>query len=56
MLSCCPLTDLRSEYIRSDVFFASIDMDLKEKYHELVEKGVFQEKFEEFLLNEYLKS
>jgi hypothetical protein len=52
----CPLSDLRSEYLRSDVFYASIDIELKKKYHELVEKGTFQELFENFLMNEYLNS
>lgn len=36
--------------LRSDVFYASIDNELKDKYIELIEAGTFQSKFEEFLL------
>lgn len=46
----CPLSQLKEEYLRSGVFYASIDPDLKERYKELIESGEFQFKFEEFLL------
>lgn len=49
----CPLKDVRNEYLRSGMFYASIDIELKEKYRELIENGSFQEKFENFLLKEY---
>ena len=49
----CPLPQLKEEYIRSGVFYASIDSELKEQYKELIESGEFQEKFEEFLLTRY---
>lgn len=53
-ISKCPLDDLRKQYVRSDTFYACIDKELKEKYNELITKGVFQKRFEEFLLTEYL--
>jgi len=48
----CPLTQLNDEYLRSGVFYASIDLELKEKYKDLIESGDFQVKFEEFLLSQ----
>lgn len=51
----CPLPLLKEEYIRSGVFYASIDSELKEQYKELVESREFQEKFEEFLVTRYSK-
>lgn len=45
----CPLPRISAEYLRSGVFYAYIDPELKDKYRELVESGEFQEKFEEFL-------
>lgn len=53
-VSDCPLTDLQNEYIRSDVFFACLDNDLKETYADLMRQGVFQERFKDFLLNEFM--
>ncbi|MEY8687568.1 hypothetical protein AB9N12_16035 [Bacteroides sp. AN502(2024)] len=50
-ISDCPLGILKDEYLRSNVFYACIDPELKEKYRELIENGTFQEKFEYFLLN-----
>ena len=49
----CPLTQLNEEYVRSGVFYASIDPELKEQYKELIESGEFQNKFEEFLYAQY---
>ena len=48
----CPLSKINDEYLRSDVFYACIDPELKEKYKELVESGEFQVKFEDFLLEQ----
>lgn len=48
----CPLPKLNDEYLRSDVFYARIDPDLKEQYKDLIESGDFQIKFEEFLLSQ----
>lgn len=48
----CPLSRINDEYLRSDVFYACIDPELKEKYKELVESGEFQVKFEDFLLGQ----
>lgn len=48
----CPLTQLNDEYLHSGVFYASIDLELKEKYKDLIESGDFQIKFEEFLLSQ----
>lgn len=48
----CPFSLINDEYLRSGVFYASIDVDLKEKYNELVESGKFQEKFEDFLITQ----
>lgn len=48
----CPFSLINDEYLRSGVFYASIDVDLKEKYNELVESGEFQEKFEDFLITQ----
>ena len=42
----------KDEYLRSGVFYACIDSELKEKYKELVESGDFQMKFEEFLITQ----
>lgn len=46
----CPLSRMNEEHIRSGLFFASIDIELKEKYKELLESGEFQQRFEEYLL------
>lgn len=46
----CPFSNIAKKELRSDVFYASIDNDLKDKYAELIENGTFQSKFEEFLL------
>lgn len=43
---------IRGMYLSSGVFYANIDIDLKSKYSELIENGLFQKKFEEFLLDE----
>ena len=43
-------SNIAKKELRSDVFYASIDNDLKDKYAELIENGTFQSKFEEFLL------
>ena len=52
----CPISNLiNTEYIKSDIFLASIDTDLKDTYKSLIEEGNFQEKFEDFLTNEYCK-
>lgn len=48
----CPLSRINDEYLRSGIFYACIDPELKEKYKELIESGDFQEKFEEFLLSQ----
>lgn len=48
----CPLSRIKDEYLRSGIFYACIDPELKEKYKELIESGDFQEKFEEFLLSQ----
>lgn len=48
----CPLSRLNLEYLRSGVFYACIDPELKEKYKELIESGDFQERFESFLINQ----
>ena len=42
----------KDEYLRSGVFYACIDFELKEKYKELVESGDFQMKFEDFLITQ----
>lgn len=47
----CPLLRMNEEYVRSGVFYASIDPELKEQYKELLESGEFQNKFEEFLFS-----
>lgn len=46
----CPFSNIAKKELRSDVFYASIDNELKDKYIELIEAGTFQSKFEEFLL------
>ena len=46
----CPFLRVKDEYVRSGLFLASIDIELKEKYKDLVESGEFQQKFEEYLL------
>lgn len=51
----CPLSNINEEYFNSDVFYASIDSELKDKYEELIMSGDFQTKFEDFLMTEYLK-
>lgn len=51
----CPLTTLKEEYIRSDLFYACIDPELKETYTEMIEDGTFQEKFETFLAETYFQ-
>lgn len=48
----CPLSKINDEYLRSRVFYACIDPELKEKYKELVESGDFQVKFEDFLISQ----
>ena len=48
----CPLSRLNIEYLRSGVFYACIDPELKEKYKELIESGDFQESFENFLISQ----
>lgn len=51
----CPLSNINEEYFNSDVFYASIDPELKDKYEDLIMSGEFQTKFEDFLMTEYLK-
>ena len=51
----CPLSNINDLYFSSDMFYASIDPELKEKYEELIKSGMFQTKLEEFLLTEYIK-
>lgn len=51
----CPLYNINDVYYNSDMFYASIDPELKEKYEELIKTGMFHAKLEEFLLTEYLK-
>lgn len=55
-LTDCPLTALQKEYIRSDVFFACLDEELKDEFRDLMEKGVFQKKLNEFLLKGWMDS
>lgn len=51
----CPLSNINDEYFNSDVFYVSIDPELKDKYKDLIISGEFQTKFEDFLITEYLK-
>lgn len=51
----CPLSNINEEYFNSDVFYVSIDPELKKKYEELIMAGEFQIKFDDFLITEYLK-
>lgn len=46
----CPFSKINDEYLRSGVFYACIDPELKEKYKELVKSGEFQVKLEDFLI------
>ena len=48
----CPLSRIHEEYLNSEIFYACVDLDLRDKYRDLIESGRFQEKFEDFLLNE----
>lgn len=48
----CPLSRLNIEYLRSGVFYACIDPELKEMFKELIEAGDFQQRFEDFLINQ----
>lgn len=49
----CPLSIINDEYLRSEVFYACIDPELKETFKELLESGDFQEKLEEYLISLY---
>ena len=45
----CPFCNIAKQELSSDVFYTSIDIELKDKYKELIDAGTFQSKFEEFL-------
>ena len=52
----CPISSvINTEYINSSTFFASIDIELKDTYKKLIEKGCFQKDFEYFLMQKYFE-